>query len=266
MLFARWALFASALSVIGGLGAAIAFAPVRHGVARAARSAAFAMVIATVLLLGAQLQLWFGAEGFTDPENLRTLLLLTLWGLHWTWLAVAAVTCALLWSAAVRWPALTRVAAPVAAALAVITVPLVGHGSTSADLSAVWHRLHLAGAGLWIGTLAVTTLGHADDPSALLVALRRFAPVAFTGAVLTVIAGAALSWQHMRPLSTFWTTDYGRVLAMKMAGALAIGAAGFVNWRHPRTRAIALELAVAFIVVLVLTAWLADLEPPVMAH
>lgn len=266
MLFARWALFVSALAVIGGLGAAIAFAPVRAGVARAARSGAFGLVIACVLLLGAQLQLWFGAEGFTDPENLRTMLLLTLWGLHWTWLAAAAVACAALWSMAVRWPTLARAAAPVAAVLVVITVPLVGHGGTSADASAVWHRLHLAGAGLWIGTLAVTALGHAGDMPALLVSLRRFAPVALTGAAFVVASGGMLAWQHMQPWSTMWTTAYGRVLTMKLAAVLVVGAAGFVNWRQPRARAIALELGIALLVVLALTAWLADLEPPSMAH
>lgn len=207
MFFARWALFASALSVVGGLGAMIAFSPVRPGVARAARSAAFGLVIACVLLLGAQLQLWFGAEGFTDPENLRTMLVLTLWGLHWTWLAGAAV-------------------------LVVITVPLVGHGGSSADLPALWHRLHLAGAGLWIGTLAVTALGHADDPTAVLVALRRFAPVAFTGAAFVAVSGGALAWEHMQPWSTLWTTTYGRVLTLKLVAVLAVGAAGFVNWRR----------------------------------
>jgi hypothetical protein len=91
MLFARWALSASALSVIGAFGATLLNYPADPRVMRIARRAAIAMILSCVLVITAQLYDWFGMEGLTDPENVWTMLSITLWGLHWAWLAAVAI-------------------------------------------------------------------------------------------------------------------------------------------------------------------------------
>ncbi len=262
MTFARWALLASALGVTGSFGATLLAYPANPRVMRIGRNAAWALVLSSLFVIAAQLYAWFGVEGYSDPANLWTMLSITLWGLHWTWLATAAVAAAVVLTVATRNPRAWIFASGFSALGVAAMVPLIGHGGTHDAVILFWHRVHVFGAGTWIGSLAVVALAGRADPPALLASLRRFAPIAFTGAALIAISGAALAWIHMRPLSTFWTTDYGRVLTAKIAATLIVGALGFVNWRGPRLRVVIAEVTIAVFVVLALTAWLSGLEMP----
>ena len=47
------------------------------------------------------------------------------------------------------------------------------------------------------------------------------------------------------PLSTLWTSDYGRTLAGKVIAVLNVGGLGFVNWRGPRLRVVLAEITIA---------------------
>lgn len=262
MIFARWLLFVGAVGVIGGLGAAVLARSAGARTRRPVRAAAVIGLLGTGLLIGAQLYLWFGVYGFTTLNNVRTMLFVTLWGQHWTWLAAtSAAAIVLLWVGR-RWPATWRAANGAAAAGAVAVLPLIGHGGTHDAWTLLWHRLHLLGAGTWVGTLGVLTVSCITDPKGLVERLRHLAPLAFVGALLLMASGLALTWRHMLPLSTFWTTEYGRVLLAKFAGVIAVAALGFINWRGPRLKLVVTELLIAFLVVLVLTAWLSELEPP----
>ena len=262
MAFARWALLVSALGVIGSFGATLLAYPANPRVMRLGRNAAWALVLSSLLVIAAQLYAWFGIEGFTDPQNVWTMLSITLWGLHWTWLAGVALGAAIVLSIAAAKPRVWIFASGAAAAGVTAVVPLIGHGGVHDAVILLWHRVHVFGAGCWIGSLAVAAWSGRRDRPALLASLRRFAPIAFTGSALIAISGVALAWLHMRPLSTFWTTDYGRVLMAKIAATLIVGALGFVNWRGPRMRVVIAEVTLALFVVLALTAWLSGLEMP----
>ena len=262
MILAQWVLFVSALGVIGGLGATLLAHAADARVMRTTRAAAFGGLLGAALLIGAQLYVWFGLYGFTTLNNVRTMLSLTLWGQHWTWLAAVWTTAIVLLSAGIRWPAIWTTASGAVAAGTVIVLPLIGHGGAHDAWTLLWHRVHLLGAGAWVGTLGVLTVSGITEPKALIARLRDLAPLAFVGALFLVVSGLALTWRHMLPLSTFWTTDYGRVLLAKFVGVIAVAALGFMNWRGPRLKLVVAELSIALLVVLALTAWLSELEPP----
>ena len=262
MLFARWALSASALGIIGAFGATLLSYPANPRVISIARRASITLLIASFLIITAQLYAWFGIDGLIVPENAWTMLSITEWGLHWTWMAGVAVAVALVLAIAGSRPPLWIFASGAAALGVAATVPLVGHGGTHDALTVFLHRVHLFGAGLWIGSLAVAALAHLDDTPQLLSALRRFAPIALTGAAMVAASGLVLAWEHIRPLSTLWTSDYGRTLAAKVIAVLIVGGLGFVNWRGPRLRIVIAEITIAIIVVLSLTALLSELQMP----
>lgn len=260
MIFARWALALSALGVIGAFGATLLNFPANPRVMRVARYAAFGVILASWLMITAQLQLWFGTEGMTDPENVWTMLSITLWGLHWSWLSGVSIVVVLVLWIGTRRPALWIYASGAAAVGLTAVVPLVGHGGTHDAVVLFWHRAHLFGAGTWIGSLFVAVLASIGDTPALLASLRRFAPIAFVGAALVAVSGVALGLQHLSSISLLWTTTYGRVLLAKVATVLVVGALGFVNWRGPRFRVVLAEVLIAVLGVLALTAWLSELD------
>jgi putative copper export protein len=266
MIFARWALFASALGVIGGFGATLINRAPDDRMMRIVRRASFVLILSCLLVLAAQLYAWFDVAGFTDPENLWTMLSITLWGLHWSWLFAAAVVTAIALAIAARQPRVWIYVSGAAALTLAAVVPLVGHGGTHDAVTTMLHRAHLFGAGLWVGSLAVALAAGVSDRTRLLSSLRRFAPIAMTGALMVAVTGTVLAWEHLRPFSVLWTTDYGRVLMAKVIGALLVGGLGFVNWREPKLRVIVSEVVIALLVVLTLTAWLSDLEPPSAGH
>ena len=266
MIFARWVLLIGAITAIGAFGATLLSYPADARVMRASRRLSWILPLGAFLIITAQLFAWFGIDGLTNPENAQAMITITLWGLHWSWLAAASVIVVTLFHLAAWRPRIWIVASAIAAVAVTAFVPLVGHGGTHDAATLIWHRMHLLGAGLWIGSLTITLVAGLSDPLAMLTKLRRFAPLALTGASLIAISGTALAWRHMRPLSTLWTTDYGLVLLTKAAAAIGVGSLGFLNWRAPRTRLVVAEVLTALLVVLALTAWLSELELPRMAH
>jgi putative copper resistance protein D len=262
MLFARWALSASALGVIGAFGATLLSHPANPRVIAVARRASFALILSSLLIVAFQLYAWFGIDGLTVPENVETMLSSTVWGSHWAWMAGVAVIVAGLLAVAASRPGLWIYANGASALAVAATVPLVGHGGTHDALTTLLHRVHLFGAGLWMGSLGVAVLAGIGDTTRLLSSLRRFAPVAMTGAAMIAASGLTLAWEHLRPLSTLWTTDYGLVLAAKVAAVLVVGGLGYVNWREPRLRVAIAEITIAVVVVLSLTALLSELPMP----
>lgn len=266
MAFARWVLLAGALCAIGTFGATLLSFPADARVMRAARRLSWSLPLGAFLMFAAQLQNWFGTEGMTDPHNMWTMLSITLWGLHWTWLAATAVGVVALLHIGAWQPRVWIFAAAITAVCLTAFVPLVGHGGIHDATTLLWHRAHILGAGTWIGSLALTLAAGLADQEAMLTRLRRFAPVAFTGATLVAISGVAIAWKHMRPVSMLWTSEYGQVLLAKVAAVLVVASLGFINWRSPRTRVVVAEVLTAFLVVLVLTALLSETELPASAH
>jgi putative copper export protein len=50
-------------------------------------------------------------------------------------------------------------------------------------------------------------------------------------ASIVVVTGLASSWIQLQAVAPLWTTPYGRVLLIKLALVVAVGAAGAYNWR-----------------------------------
>lgn len=265
MIFARWVLYTSALGVIGAFGATLLSFPAHPRVVAVGKRLPLGLLLGGFLLISSQLYAWFGIDGFTEIENVKTMLSITQWGLHWLWLAGVAVTVTLALPLSARWPSSWIFVSGFSALGIVAVAPLVGHGGTHDQWLLLAHEIHLFGAGLWIGSLGVALLsgmGHTDE---LLTRLRRFAPYALTGAGLIAVSGGVLAWKHVQPFSVIWTTTYGRILIAKVVGALIVASLGFVNWRGPRVRIVIAEVLVAVLVVLSLTAWLSEVEMP-MKH
>lgn len=121
------------------------------------------------------------------------------------------------------------------AATLVFVASSTGHGGNEGSLTLpnLINSLHLAGAGLWGGTVVVYV-------ASILPRLRRGAAPALaqTATRLSTLAGMALAavlatgvynaWRQLGEWHALWTTDYGRALLVKLAAVgvmMAIGAA-----------------------------------------
>jgi copper transport protein len=259
VIFARWVLYVGALGLIGAFGATLLRNHLDPRVVRAARVLSIAFAAATAGIFAVQRYVWFGGEGITEWDNAWLIVSSTVWGKHWTWLAIVAVSALTAIPVAGRRPG-WWIAATAALTIAIAaTVPLIGHAGSHDTRTRILHGVHLTGGGLWMGSLALTIFAGLKDRSQLLVTLRRFAPLALTGAAMVSVSGLVIAWEHVQPLSALWSTTYGRVLTAKIAVVIAVSGLGFLNWRQPAIALAIVEAAIAFTVVLALTAWLSEL-------
>jgi putative copper export protein len=288
---ARWLVWIGALLIVGSAGV--------HGLLRragpsarvdpnaGARLARLCAAGASLLTLGliavlvAQAVSWFGASEWLDSDNLAILTTGTRWGQTWMVATGAAILATLLTLIAIARPARRGAITMAAAVLAALTVPLIGHGASHGIATWLLHAAHLFGAGLWIGALTVLarttwTMWRDDSTSiaALTALLRRFSPLALSGAGLLVATGAVLAVEHIAPLEALWTTPYGRTLLVKLTLAAGVAAIGWRNWKrivpqaaetgHARAlrASLKLELTLSLAGVLLATAWLSGLPSP----
>jgi putative copper export protein len=289
--FARWLVWLGALLIVGSAGihgllrrtdASASIDP--NADARLARlgvNGALVLTLGLVAVLVAQAVSWFGAAEWLDSDNLATLTTGTRWGQTWTTAIAAAILATLLMLVALARPAQRGVIVTAAAIVTALTVPLIGHGAGHGLLNWLLHAAHLIGAGLWIGALAVLARAtwvmwrdHSTSVDALTALLRRFSPLALSGAGLLIATGAFLAVQHIAALDALWTTPYGRTLLLKLTLVAGVAAIGFRNWRRVVPQAahtgsatalrasLKLELAISLLGVLLATAWLSGLPLP----
>ena len=148
---------------------------------------------------------------------------------------------------------------PVVAFFAALTVTLLsftGHASTSAG-TIFLDMVHSLSAALWAGgILALATLRPPDgwtsaEARTLVERWERVAVIAFA---VTALTGLLRATEQLSALSDLWTTSYGEVLALKVAGVAAMLGVS-VAWR--RGRPLPRADAALTIVVIGLTALLA---------
>lgn len=293
MALARWLVWIGALGVAGAVGSLgllrrfdttlpdSAIAIFLRRVASTGAAAAIVLAAALALVLAAQVYSWFGTEGLTNRDEIRMLVGETRWGQQWLAAAQAAAAVVALALAALVFRGARSGLLGVGAIAATLTVPLIGHGAAHGTLNWLAHAAHLAGAGLWLGSLAVLARATAvlwrDDspsPAALASLLHQFSTLALTGAAMVVGSGLYLAWLHITPFETLWTTEYGRTLAIKLGALAIVMLLGWRNWQRVvpaigepgGLRAIRasmrLELTFASGGVLLLTAWLSGLPVP----
>ena len=211
-----------------------------------------------VLLAGAAvLRLWFqsislhGSERAWSTELLSIMLTDTSWGRAWLLQAVlfALLGMAIVWARPGRDRAASIVAIVAVLGLAMIPA-LSGHAAGAVGIGRliiVNDTLHVAGAGAWLGLLAVLMFVaipsilrlEPDGTGAAAQAVDTFSPIALVGGAIVMLSGGINALAHFSTPSQLWTTGYGRVLLVKLLFVAGVAVAGFVNWRmvRPRLRA-----------------------------
>ena len=199
----------------------------------------------------------FANRGWLDVLSLSTLttvLAVTSYGRWWTIRMAAAaillVVCA--------WPAirlggrrglptpsdndgraprqmLPAIFAGLLGGVMLVTIPLTGHAGATPQgrffaIAADW--THLAATAVWLGGLVsllatVTVLDRDGDRALLNAVAHRFSRVARVCVAALVATGVYSAWLHLPSWSSFLTSDYGRVLLVKLGlvgGVLVIAA------------------------------------------
>lgn len=140
--------------------------------------------------------------------------------------------------------------------------------------------LHVVAAGTWAGGLVLLAgaLRAARSgrvaPSAVATRVARFSTTAAVVSIATGVSGVVLAWGTVRSIDNLTSTDYGRVLLVKVGLVVLVGIAAVINhfWLVPAVnadrpdsrqlllRTVLLEAAVLLAVVVV-TSSLVNLEP-----
>jgi len=247
---------------------------ITRGAARLGLTAASTLTVVALLQLAVQLRALDGAgpDGLIGATGILTG---SQWG--WAWmLKVATATIAAAAFAAVRRPQNRAwLVAGVASVAAVLSVALSGHAVVVPQLvvaTVIAHVVHAVAAAGWLGTLlaiAVVGLPHAfrldrDDRWTVVADIvHAFSPAALAFAGVTVAAGVFMSWTHLPDLESLWTSEYGRLLLIKLGLVAGTAATGAYNWLRVRPslgaqagarrlrRSAASELAIAALVLAV---------------
>ncbi|HEY4131218.1 MAG TPA: CopD family protein [Gemmatimonadaceae bacterium] len=259
--------------------------------ARAAKRAASLALIAAILILPAAIERLVQQTAemrFPDDPWLGVawqMLSATNWGTAWLIQVGAAIALAIVLVFA-RRGITTAWAATSILFLALLVTPTLASHAMSAEgrrwIAVPADVVHLAGATLWLGTLAIM-FGTAriatptDDGNSTFVAalLPVFSPLALTGATLVLLTGVVSSLIHLEHPLAALESRYGQVLIAKILAVLAILFLGWLNWKKltPDVRAsgsariwrgMRAEL-IATVIVLLLTAALIVTPPPMEA-
>lgn len=190
----------------------------------------------------------------------------TTWG-H-AWLVAVVVTACGLGATILRVSPYLRFTVALA-----LCVALGGLGHAAADdrwpmLSRAADALHVAGAGMWIGSLFVVWrwTRHDQESSAMHV-WSPFSRNALFAAGMVVASGAISSVLRVGQVSELVTSAYGRVLLGKVALVLVLLVTGALNRRRlesarvPLGRLVRAEMLTALLVVF-FTAWLTTTAQP----
>jgi putative copper export protein len=98
---------------------------------------------------------------------------------------------------------------------------MVGHALDAPKplLAQLAGLVHLTGIVLWIGGLAVLLLGLLPRrrPDELAHVVPRYSRLAMVSVALIVAGGLVLAWQVVGSVGAVFTTDYGRLLLVKLA-------------------------------------------------
>ena len=259
---ARWVTFLASVLVAGACAVGLALLPradtdsdtrrtLSRNAARLGAWSAAALIPAGVMRLMDQLAA-LQSPGDGPFTGLQALLFSTTWGSGFLAqsAAVPVALLALLWLTAPRAPRGVWWVAALGALGLICTPALQGHaiGSESnTGIAVLADSLHVLGASLWIGSIAVVgwlgvalpssdgsvDLSHrvtADARLRLLVPLLP--PLALSGAVLLIGSGAITAWLHLPALPDIWTSAWGRYVLAKIAITSAVVALGAVNWRR----------------------------------
>ncbi|MGY4712869.1 cytochrome c oxidase assembly protein [Mycolicibacterium sp. CBM1] len=148
----------------------------------------------------------------------------------WRWTAFLALTVAVAGRAVLRWSWTPLLLA--GSLLTLVPLGLTGHSSAggSHDLGTNSLMMHLLAGALWAGGL-LALLAHVlrgSEHAGL--AARRFSAVAFWCFVAMAFSGSLNAFIRIR-LGDVFTTEYGRLVMVKV---VALGVLGAIGWRQRR--------------------------------
>ena len=252
MMLARWLGFVALFSLVG----AVSF---RYLVLRkvsrlgqpddpfdlvASTGAATFGLFAAVVLVIATLAKFYGMIQSMKTVPVSTMLFHTGWGGAW----IAQLVAALIAIMALRIAHTNKDSgwstAAICAIVAAITPSLTGHAiaSDTAVINVPLDVIHVLAGSVWLGTLAVIVLvgigsalktpGTVGAGTRVASMINAFSPIALTCGATIVTSGVVVSLLRLRPLSTLWTSGYGRVLILKIGLVGLLFVVGAWNWRR----------------------------------
>jgi len=233
------------------------------------------VAIVAVARLLTQSAAMYGTERMLDTQLIRRMLTETVWGMAWlTQLGMAGV-------AVVGFAVIQRgrkvgwIIAGVGSVGLSLSLALSGHAVVVAQwagLTVAAHVVHTVAASGWLGTLlAIALVGlplafrlDRDDRWTVVADIvHTFSPAALVFASIAALAGVFIAWTHLPTLSALWTSEYGRILLLKLSLITGTALIGAYNWLRVRPslgdptsarrlrRSASVELAIAALVVAV---------------
>lgn len=118
----------------------------------------------------------------------------------------------------------------------VLALAVIGAGAASISFAGVGHIralqnvlpsvllcIHLLCAAFWLGALAPLLIALRDGADSQIASIAsRFGKLAVGGVVLLMAAGIGVLWTLIGDAATFWSSDYGRMVAIKLFGVAAM--------------------------------------------
>lgn len=252
MMLARWLGFLALFSLVG----AVAF---KHLVLRkvsglgqpddpfdlvASTGAATFGLFAAVVLVIATLAKLYGMTLSMNTVPVSAIVFDTGWGRAWIAQLAAALIAIMAFKTAHTDKDSGWSIAAICAIVVAITPSLTGHaiGSDEALVNVPLDVLHVLAGSVWLGTLAVIiivgigaalkTPGTIGAGARVASMINAFSPIALTCGATIVASGLVVSVLRLRPLSTLWTSGYGKVLIVKLGLVGLLLALGAWNWRR----------------------------------
>ena len=210
----------------------------------ARRVAVFAAIIA---LISNALRLWLQSGSLNGPERmwqsslLSTMIFHTGWGKAWLAQTVASLGYLIAVSIKSRDRLESWYSAAAFAFVAAATPAFSGHAAAVQQMAIVPvfdDVIHVISASAWLGSLALllfaglpAVLRTENGFSKAATLVNTFSPIALTMAGIAVFTGALNAFVHINAFSEFWTTPYGRVLAVKIGIVIITASMGAYNWK-----------------------------------
>ena len=255
---ARWMEFVALLTVLGVLGFRHATLPplASRGVStadaadrarRLGQSALVLYFVAAMVRLYSEAAALASRATALSTDTLVPLLRATTWGFGWLAGFVGALVLLVGWALSKRSLAVGTPIALTGALGMVLSPALSGHAASSPSfvLSITLDIVHIAAAGLWVGTLimvlvvgipAMRRLTDGNPDAAVSALVSSFHPLALFCAPLVVLAGLGTSWLRLGDLGALTGTQYGQTLLYKLALFAVVAGFGAYNSLRARKR------------------------------
>jgi putative copper export protein len=226
-----------------------------------------------------------GTDRMLDGQFLGPMVTDTMWGRAWL-VQVGMAALALIGFSIIRRSSRAGwVVAGLGSVGLALSLALSGHAVVVANFATatvIAHMVHTVAASGWLGTLlAVVLVGlplafklDRDDRWTVVADIvHTFSPAALAFAAVAALAGVFIAWTHLPTWSALWTSEYGRILMLKLGLISGTGLTGAYNWLHVRPslgdptsarrlrRSATVELAIAALVVAVTAVLVATPTP-----